>query len=425
VDLHLKLKTEISNLLTSNNLAALFLAGKMGIDTSIELMKIVNVLDRDPDSPDVFFSYHHQFQTMKDYVSEIMKDLREQYFTLRDQIDRGGSIQHIFSRNYIYVGFNNHQSTTAFIELLNALSTTLRGICRNIVFLLDPSPNSNPRIFNQNLHRIIETRPDNVKFIILEDSTSAKEGVENLRRRSDVRKFTIPSNAEDIIDYMEKELVQNKYLQERQKADLQHVLANIYRGQGKIDKAVTKYRAALILYVRNGLYREEYMVWVDLALMYYLEKDYNSTIQYYRKALEVSRKNHFFSMAIFSSVQIARLYSELGKRTEALEFYNQGLELCDKGREYVGKGGILSAMGELHLGSEGQMIQAKGYFTQALDLDRQQGNFFGQAKDLDRLSRIYKVAGNLADAKNCEALSRHIQKERGFSLEVDKESQSE
>jgi tetratricopeptide (TPR) repeat protein len=411
--LNVMLKDSILDLLSSNKLSTLFIVGKIGKGTSIELMRIVKSIDDDPESIDLFFAFHHSFQNAGNYFSEIVQDLGQQYTSNKEEIDPVGSLAPLF-QNYGYI--NNQYASNSFLIFLRQLSLGLKELCRNIVFLLDPETIADPQSFNADLNSMLQRLPKNIKLIIFEDTESEKHA-RTLKERTDVRQFRIPSSGEEIIEFMEREIAGNKDLSNSQRVDYVHTLGKVYAGQGKTEKALVKYDQALKWFRQNKMVKEECGVLVDIGLMYNMKNDSNTSVEYFQRAFDVSSKNDLFSMATFCNNQIAKIHVETDRIAEATSRYNMGLQLADKSKDISSKANYLSSIGDLQL-KIGKTNDAIKYFEQALSIYKKQGNFYGEAKELTKLSKSYKMIGNVSEAKTCDEGSKRIQKEKGFALEV-------
>jgi tetratricopeptide (TPR) repeat protein len=411
--LNVMLRNNILSLLSSNQLSTLFIVGKIGKNTSIELMRIVKSIDDDPESTDLFFAYHHSFQGAGNYFFEIVQDISQQYISNKDEIDPGGGLAQLF-QNYSYS--NSQDATNSFLSFLRQLSFGLRELCRNIVFLLDPETVADPLSFNTILNSMLQSLPKNIKLIIFEDTESEKHA-RMLKERRDVMQFRIPSSGEEIIEFMEREIVVNKDLSNRQRADYIHTLGNIYSGLGKIDKALVKYDQALKWFRQNKLVKEECTVLIDIGLMYSMKKDSDTSIEHFQMAFDISSKNDLFAIATFCNNQIAKMHFETDRISEAINRYNMGLQLADKSKDISSKANYLSSIGNLQM-KIGKTNDAIKYFEEALSLYKKQGNFYGEANELNKLSKSYKMVGKASEAKICDEGSKRIQNEKGFALEV-------
>ena len=409
------LKNEILTVTLSSDHKGLFVVGKIAKDTSVELMKVLKLIEDDPKSGDLFFAFHHNFDKPGPFLDEIFSDMCEQYSLESAEIDPDGKLGRVFSRPHPSL---SQVPTEGFIHFLRDLSSALVGQCDNLVFLLDPEIITDVPKFDRLVCEILDAGVNNVKLIVYEDVKNAEQ-TKLLSRRFDVRNFRLPSTTEEIIDYMENALTYDITLSEVERAQLQGALGEIYGSQGKIEKALSRYDPAVEWYTQNGKANEETLVLMKIALMYYMNKKFDDSVSRYLVASNRSRINKMYPSAIFCTTQIARIYIQQEKKTQALESLKSGLVICEESHDEASKANILSEIGslEIELKKKDQGIES---LEEALALDKKSQNFFGEARDLDKLSKVYEKDDKLRKAREYGELSRKIQKDKGFSLEPDK-----
>ena len=89
----------------------------------------------------------------------------------------------------------------------------------------------------------------------------------------------------------------------------------------------------------------------------------------------------------------------LGKYREAIEFYEQALELVRKANDRLWEGYYVGNTG-LALSDYGQFEQALNYHKESMKIGEETGNKRWQAIILGDLGKTYRRLGNYADAKN-------------------------
>jgi len=101
----------------------------------------------------------------------------------------------------------------------------------------------------------------------------------------------------------------------------QYHLANIYYGNGELDKAIAAYEK-FISKARNDKTGVKFLALTSLAYAYEAKKDYKSALKYFEEAQNVY--NVGFEMIALRN--IARAYEELNNKEKALEYYKKALE---------------------------------------------------------------------------------------------------
>ncbi|MFB2977251.1 tetratricopeptide repeat protein [Microseira sp. BLCC-F43] len=94
---------------------------------------------------------------------------------------------------------------------------------------------------------------------------------------------------------------------------------------------------------------------------------------------------------------IGRVYSDLGEKQKALEFYNQSLPQSRQVGDKAGEAATLNYIGRVYL-DLAEKQKALEFYNQSLPLSRAVGNKAGEAANLGNIASVERKRGNLNEA---------------------------
>lgn len=410
----LPLKQKIDQLLTSDKKLMLSIRGKIGQNTSIELMKLLKSIDDDPDSTDIFFSFHHKFSNPRDYLIEIINDIKEEYETEKDSLEEFKDLKNLFVNMINIKSENDDEYYTGFSKFAKDFSELLSQYCRNIVFLLDPIKINNLEKFDEMLYKILQIRSKNIKWILYQDLEIAIK-MTSLHNENLILYFEIPSSSEKMISHVEKSLL-NPNLDLEEAARLNYILGTLYSNKNDINKALSSYHRSLNYFYGVKDTENISVVLMDIAFMFYSQNKIDKAIEYYKKCLDFCNENKLYPIGIFCSNQIGKIKSEENKKDDAIKYYTKSLELSSLINDQTNRANILNKMGELEL-NDGYYLVSLNNFEEALNIYRKIAHHYGESSVLKNMSKAHKKLGDNDKSNEYLELSKKIQIEKGFTLD--------
>jgi len=124
----------------------------------------------------------------------------------------------------------------------------------------------------------------------------------------------------------------------------------------------------------------------NLGLLYQKTSNYESTIDYYKKALE-NKKTDEGVTRILDNIGVS--YGEIGKFDSALFYHNQSLKICETTGDKKGAALAINYMGNVNVRS-GNFEAALSFYQKSLKI-REENNFTEDvASSLENIGDIYK-----------------------------------
>ena len=112
----------------------------------------------------------------------------------------------------------------------------------------------------------------------------------------------------------------------------------------------------------------------------------------FEKVLKLARLDKNQDKLSFSLLALGKIYTDLGKKKKALDYFNQSLVIRNAMGDRAGEAGILHNIGSVY-DDLGEMYRALGYYNQSLLLWRIVGSQSGEATTLNNIGGIYYDLG--------------------------------
>jgi tetratricopeptide (TPR) repeat protein len=120
-------------------------------------------------------------------------------------------------------------------------------------------------------------------------------------------------------------------------------------------------------------------------------------LDYYEQALAISREGRDRSGEGTILNNLGSVYNALSKRQEALHYYEQALAISREMGDRSGEGTTLNNLGSVY-NALGKKQEALHYYEQALAISREMGNHFGEGTTLNNLGLLYDDLGKMQEA---------------------------
>lgn len=143
--------------------------------------------------------------------------------------------------------------------------------------------------------------------------------------------------------------------------------------------------------------RDDYLIAnaeAELGKYYNKKQELTKALQHYSEALRLSDQEHHPFQRAFLQMQLAKVYRDLGHRSEALSHAHDAAETFGQ----IGSENFLSAtltvIAMTHAGNN-EWNKAIDYYLNALQVDRRSGNYSALARNFHNLGEAYGELGEL------------------------------
>jgi len=156
--------------------------------------------------------------------------------------------------------------------------------------------------------------------------------------------------------------------------------------------AIVKLEEALKLYRQAGDNGKQAFSLIALAKIYSDLGEKQKALEYYSQSLPLTRVVGDRTLEAGALHSIGLVYADLGEQQKALEYYNQSLSLIRAIGERAYEARILNGIGLVY-SNLGEQQKALEYYSQALRLKQAVGDRTGQAATLNNIGLVYSNLG--------------------------------
>ncbi len=182
-------------------------------------------------------------------------------------------------------------------------------------------------------------------------------------------------------------------------------------------KAIAKFEQALLLYRQVGdRSNGQNLRSLEANTLVYIGKIYSNlgekqkALDYYKQSLPLSEQAGDKQAQGTTLNNIGKIYSELAEKQKALDYYNESLSLRRQAGDKNGEAISLNNIGSVYH-FLGEKQKALDYYKQSLSIKQQEGNKAGMATTLNNIGKIYLDLGEKQKALSyfSQALSLYQQ----------------
>jgi len=150
----------------------------------------------------------------------------------------------------------------------------------------------------------------------------------------------------------------------------------------------------------------------DIGWLYANQGRYEEALDHYQEALDIHREVGNRTGEGTSLNNIGLVYYEQGRYEEALDHYQQALEVARTVDNRTGEGITLNNIGLVYA-AQGRYEEALNHYQQALAIAREVNNRSGEGRTLDSIGLIYNVQGRYEETLNYYQQALSIQRDVG------------
>ncbi|MCL2918244.1 tetratricopeptide repeat protein [Shewanella litorisediminis] len=143
--------------------------------------------------------------------------------------------------------------------------------------------------------------------------------------------------------------------------------------------------------------RDDYLIAnaeAELGKYYNKKQELTKALQHYSEALRLSDQEHHPFQRAFLQMQLAKVYRDLGQRSEALSHAHDAAETFGQLGSENYLSATLTAIAVTHAGNN-EWNKAIDYYLNAVQVDRRSGNYSALARNFHNLGEAYGELGEL------------------------------
>ncbi len=181
--------------------------------------------------------------------------------------------------------------------------------------------------------------------------------------------------------------------------------AEIYDYRGDFDSSINYFERALLEAEKYSNTGQKAEIYFKLALAYDDSGDYENALKFYQKNLEISEnpeENRFLAAACSN---IAAIYDETGNPKKAIEFYKKSLNIDTRANNRDGEYEVLSKLGNIYF-ETGNYTEAGKCFYKELNIAKHTGDPYKIAMSYIDIGDIFLFEKNYEKAVKAFILAK-------------------
>ncbi|MEH2424681.1 MAG: tetratricopeptide repeat protein [Nostoc sp.] len=175
-----------------------------------------------------------------------------------------------------------------------------------------------------------------------------------------------------------------------------HRLARAEKSLGEVNQALEHYQQAIHNCPPEDE-QEKALSTADLATLYVQQGQVNEAMNLYQQSLELYERLGNFAGKAATLHQLGILYANKGEVDQAIALYNQSLEINERIGNVQTKAATLHCLGMIYA-NKGEVDQAIALYNQSLEINERIGNVQNKAATLNNLASIYADKGEVDEA---------------------------
>ena len=186
---------------------------------------------------------------------------------------------------------------------------------------------------------------------------------------------------------------------------------SLYEASGQTNKALEYYAKALDMSRKAGKDKKTADLLNSIGLIYDIYiGELDSAFMYYREALDLSEKTGYSPGVINSLVNIGFVYELKGDLSRALTSFNESAEAAEGSGNLKSLANCLNHMGRIHY-KQGEMNKALQTYRQSIEVSEEVGHMEEIASSYNNIGGIYMIRGDIDSALIYYHKSLEIKKE--------------
>lgn len=165
-------------------------------------------------------------------------------------------------------------------------------------------------------------------------------------------------------------------------------LAGCYSDMGEMGQAMASAKSALLIAQKSNYWAGEAKAYSGMAMVYYLQADYNNALNYYNNALGIMQRMDNKPAAASIITNMGLIYDAQGKLPDALANFFKALKLAEEVSDKKLIALCTGNIGDAYLYQE-DYNQALMYFQKSFELYQETGSMSGETYNLESMGNVY------------------------------------
>jgi tetratricopeptide (TPR) repeat protein len=214
-----------------------------------------------------------------------------------------------------------------------------------------------------------------------------------------------------------RECLNNASVTEGDRLALNILMGNCYYFLSQLKEAEKHFRESLNIFKRaeNKIARlpAKSIALGNIGNIYHNQGKPDEALEYYQQALEINKKLGYEQGIAHNLSNVGTVYNDLGKHDEALKFQEEALEISRKIEDEPGIANSLNNIGVVYNDS-GKAEKALKFYQEALEINKKMGHEEGMANVINNIGLTYSKLREINLALNYYQEALKINRKIGY-----------
>ncbi|MDO8896798.1 MAG: tetratricopeptide repeat protein [Bacteroidales bacterium] len=164
----------------------------------------------------------------------------------------------------------------------------------------------------------------------------------------------------------------------------------VYKNMAEFKKAIEHFNLASEVAQKHDIPDQQAASETSLATVYFSMGDFSNAAESYLEAMRIYKNLNDSIMYAVTTMNVGLVYWQWNKSDLALKMMLEAKEVFERKEQYANLGRILNNLGKIYYQDFNDTIQALDYYNQSLELREKTGNQLGMAIVLANIGNIYR-----------------------------------
>jgi tetratricopeptide (TPR) repeat protein len=370
-------------------------------DHSALLFKVLESLDDDPESLDIFLTFGHPFTDPGQYVREIPPIISLQLASVNQELVKRG--EHALPTPPIELTDESQKPSIRLVGLMRYVEGLVTDQ-RRVIWIFFPLEIDAATPYAELVSYVydeLKTGSLRMTKLIVRDGAVSPALEQGLGGQPNVKIYR-PGLDPESFEKKVAEKANDPRLPVEEQAQLQMMLAGFDVAHQRYDTALARNLELAGYFGRAGQQHQQAIVLNNIGDLHYTQKKFSEAQTWYERAIGLSVGLKSQPLVLYQSFNLGNALLMQNKFTDALVYYNAMEQLARASNLPVQQIQALEQMGTANY-RMGKLAEAAEHWEKAVKLSRELKFEEGQRANLERLRDLYREMGDSRRHSACKA----------------------
>jgi tetratricopeptide (TPR) repeat protein len=365
------------------------------------LLKGLEALEDDPESPDIFLIFGHTFTDSEQYLREIPPIISRQLADVNEELVKRG--EPVLPTPPAELTNESQKPSTRLVGLMRYVESLVRDE-RSVIWVFYPLEIGATTQYAQLVNYAndeLKTGALRMTKLIARDSAMARVLERGLDGQPNVKVYRAGLDP-DSLEKKLNEKANDPALPAEEQAQLHMMLAGFDVANRRYDTALARNLELLGYFRHTGQQHQQSIVTSNIGDLHYMQKKFKEAQTWYERAINLSVGLKSEPLVLYQSFNLGNALLMQNRFADALVYYTAMEQLARASNLQVQQIQALEQMGMANY-RMGKSSEAAGNWEKAVEMSRELKFEEGQRANLEHLRDLYQKLGDSRRLAACKA----------------------